>query len=457
MSNVTREVHVEGEAPVNPYSLLGAVNASGQSVQRACLIFVTAWAYLMITVATVTHRDLLLSSDVTLPLLGVKLGLTRFFLIVPAVLLAAHAALLAQSVVLARKTLELDAALRMLEATDRRTHPLRLELGGFGLVQAIAGPQRSRVPGALVHGVCWFVLAGLPVVGLLFVQAAFLPYHDEAITWVHRVALAADLVLLALVGVFLVSREVSLGGALGRDWRGYPMRIAGASLGGAAAVALSLSVITIPGESFEHLGTAIAGGAQGPDKAGRTARAGSSERALFGLVARTLDVSDVELSANGGRINLRGRDLRNARLDRSTLRNADLTGANIEGASLAGADLREARLERAVISGADLSGARLDKADLTGAILRGANLARAALSGADLTGADLIGANLAKARLKGAALTAARLDGATLDGADRDIVGAGAGLILLRSAGADPADVAPPAPATGGLATGLRP
>ena len=40
---------------------------------------------------------------------------------------------------------ELDGALRMVEATDRRTHPLRLELNNFFFVQAIAGPERSRV------------------------------------------------------------------------------------------------------------------------------------------------------------------------------------------------------------------------------------------------------------------------------------------------------------------------
>ena len=46
---------------------------------------------------------------------------------------------LAQLVLLARKTLEFDQAVQNLEATDRRTHPLRLELHNFFFVQASPG------------------------------------------------------------------------------------------------------------------------------------------------------------------------------------------------------------------------------------------------------------------------------------------------------------------------------
>ena len=35
----------------------------------------------------------------------------------------------------------------MLETTEQRTHPLRLELDNFFFVQAIAGPERSRIVG----------------------------------------------------------------------------------------------------------------------------------------------------------------------------------------------------------------------------------------------------------------------------------------------------------------------
>ena len=58
----------------------------------------------------------------------------------------------------------------------------------------------------------------------------------------------------------------------------------------------------------------------------------------------------------------------------TTLRGADLRGADLYGADLRGADLYGADLRGADLYGADLSGADLYGADLRGANLRGANL-----------------------------------------------------------------------------------
>ena len=54
------------ETPVNPYSLLEAVNRSSGTANTAWLIFVGLLAYLLITVAGVTHKDLLLNAAITL-------------------------------------------------------------------------------------------------------------------------------------------------------------------------------------------------------------------------------------------------------------------------------------------------------------------------------------------------------------------------------------------------------
>ncbi len=70
-------------------------------------------------------------------------------------------------------------------------------------------------------------------------------------------------------------------------------------------------------------------------------------------------------------------------VDADTLRDADLSDANLRGANLRRADLREADLRRANLRGADLG-----EADLRGANLSGANLSRADLSGANLSGAN---------------------------------------------------------------------
>ena len=99
--------------------------------------------------------------------------------------------------------------------------------------------------------------------------------------------------------------------------------------------------------------------------------------------------------------------------DNTTLREANLWGADLREADLRGADLQEANLWGANLRGADLQGA-----DLWGANLRGANLWGANLQGANLRGANLLGANLRGANLRGANLLEANLRGADLQGAD---------------------------------------
>ena len=70
--------------------------------------------------------------------------------------------------------------------------------------------------------------------------------------------------------------------------------------------------------------------------------------------------------------------------------------------SMKDADLSEADLSGADLSRMNLSGANLSRANLTGAYLLNANLSRANLSRADLSGANLTGAYLLNADLSGA-------------------------------------------------------
>jgi uncharacterized protein YjbI with pentapeptide repeats len=481
MNDETRLAIDDVETPVNPYSLLAAVNASARSANVAWLIFLGLMAYLLVATLSVTHRDLLLGSDVTLPLLQVQIGLIRFFVLVPILLVLFHIALLGKLALLASKTREFDAALRLLESTDQRSHPLRLELDNFFLVQVIAGPERSRVLSAFLNGLSWLTLVFFPVALLLYVQVAFLPFHDAFVTIVHRLAVLADVVLLLLMGVFLARPEMTYFGAFWRTAVHNP----GSLVFGVALLVAALFVsafATVPGEAHHN---------------GRLSFLIGHDGALFGLFPRNLNVTDAGLSggkiiAVGARsINLRGRDLRFARLDRSDLHGADLAGANLDGASFAGADLRQvwlqcddrtdlrpsenrqavpcasargasfakARFAGARMSGLDLRGARLEgaqlegvnlanaqmtgvdfsradlrRADLSGgAALQGANFEQANLQGADLSGASLQMADLSGAALQGASLSFANLEGAVL----RDAALEGAGLQGAKLFGAD--------------------
>jgi len=110
--------------------------------------------------------------------------------------------------------------------------------------------------------------------------------------------------------------------------------------------------------------------------------------------------------------------------DDGLLKEAELGGANLQGANLYGANLARAFLYQTNLKGAGLYqinlkeailyGANLEGADLGGAKLEEANLEEANLAGADLQGANLAGADLKSANLEGAYLAGANLEGVYL-------------------------------------------
>lgn len=448
------------ETPVNPYSLLEAVNRSSDTAHMGWLIFLGIMAYLLVAVAGVTHRDLLLATPVPLPVLGVEIQQVQFFQFASVLLVLFHLGLVSQLVLLARKTLEFDNAVEQLEPTRRRTHPLRLELHNFFFVQGIAGPNRSKIMALFLHGMSWLTLVVIPVMLLLFIQISFLPYHSIGITWTHRIALLVDIGILALLGVFLTRAETNFFHALSRAVITHPLTTFGTMILFGGLMFISFVIATIPGEALDLSLRKYF------EKSENTRRAasdesgwanplpflfGSSDGSLFGLFHRNLIVTDSDLvvdrdvSKGEPSISLRNRDLRFARLDRSDLHQADMTGSNLDGASLTGANLIDVRLncsdENELILTDDRKRARcasarhanFDRARLTGASMNGidlrfaelkeANLERATLKFAWLSGANFSSANLQKtditggAKAQGAVFLIASLEGADFTGA----------------------------------------
>jgi uncharacterized protein YjbI with pentapeptide repeats len=452
MADVGR-IAPDSETPVNPYSLLEAVNSSSDTAHTGWLIFLAIMTYLMIAVAGVTHEALLLETPVQLPILQVNIQLKQFFQFAPVVLVLFHLGILAQLVLLARKTLEFDHAIRLLETSDRRTHPLRLELHNFFFVQAIAGPERSIIMSGFLHVMSWLTIVILPVVLLLYMQLSFLPYHDETTTWINRIALVFDISMLLLIGVFLMRAEPSFFQAFWRSTVAHPLSSAITAFVLALVAYVSFFAATVPGEALDHLNRqmlSVAGGDGQP----AVQRSGflvpflpqRNDGTLFGIFRKNLEVTDSDLfegrRRRGGEktLNLRGRDLRYAKLDRTDLQGVDLTNAVLDGASLVGAKLQKASLNCADLNtlllsndrvaakcptarGVDLAGADLEGAHLAGVDLQGANLSEARLDGADLANATLTGANFSSAHLDKTDLTGVQAQGAnflnaSLQGAD---------------------------------------
>ena len=443
------------ETPVNPYSLLEAVNSSSDTAHTGWLIFLAIMTYLMIAVAGVTHADLLLETPVELPILQVKIQLAQFFRFAPVILLLFHLGLVSQLVLLAKETLEFDHAVRLLEPSAVRSHPLRLELNNFFFVQAIAGPQRSAVMSTFLHGMSWLTLVVLPVVLLLYIQVVFLPYHDVGITWTHRLALLVDIVMLISIGVFLMRAETSFMRAFLRTTASHPISFVATAIVLALVGLFSFFVATVPGELMDRLTggsqrLAPAAGAATQGQAGGFAMpfiGASADGSLFGLFLRNIVVTDTDLVVDKDQtpgepsVSLRGRDLRYARLDRTDLHQADLTGADLQGASLVGTDLRGAWLHCADITGLLLTE---DRAASRCTSARRANFTRARLDGAHMTGIDLRSSKLEEASLDSVSLAYSLLTGADFSSADLDkadltggITAQGAQFLIASLQGAD--------------------
>jgi hypothetical protein len=126
-------------------------------------------------------------------------------------------------------------------------------------------------------------------------------------------------------------------------------------------------------------------------------------------------VSNIDVDVQPGR----GESYRDANLEGAQLNGANFSGRNLRGANLAkvsavdsnfsGANLKDASLEEgnfenANFSGANLKNANAEHARFVGANLTGTNFRDANLEGVDFTEAKLAGANLYGANLEGATL-----------------------------------------------------
>ena len=73
---------------------------------------------------------------------------------------------------------------------------------------------------AFLNLMSWLTIVILPVVLLLYMQVAFLPYHDVTTTWINRIFLTLDIAGILLIGVFLMRAETSFfAGVLALDLR----------------------------------------------------------------------------------------------------------------------------------------------------------------------------------------------------------------------------------------------
>jgi hypothetical protein len=119
-------------------------------------------------------------------------------------------------VLLAGKVGDFDTELKVQITDEEAQTRLRHQLPSNIFVQFLAGSRDLRTGrvGTLLQLIAWISLVIGPVALLVFFELQFLPYHDEPITWWHRIGVLADIVLLWLLWPSIVRGERA-----GLSWR----------------------------------------------------------------------------------------------------------------------------------------------------------------------------------------------------------------------------------------------
>jgi uncharacterized protein YjbI with pentapeptide repeats len=402
------------------------------------LSYLFALFYFAVAAGAVTHEDLFFERAVKLPFLGIDLPLLAFFFLAPILFVIVHAYTLVHLVMLTEKAKRFRKALHESgrNVTEKARENLRWQLPSNVFIQFLAGPSdlREGAFGWLLRAIAWITLVIAPILLLLMMQVQFLPFHSSVITWTHRLALLADLILIWwLCGKVLSSSKLE---GRHRLLPGVVSAVAFAlSLG---AVLFSWTTATFRGELQDHEDSIVTGESgllpreeslhdllfnlPIDDTIRRRKSPFSSTLVLSGLnVYEGLKIDDPEKAKWRDYVfRARGRDLTGANFDLAILRKVDFAGARLEGASFKGAQTEGTSFAGATLFGASFIRAKLDNAQLQGASLNGAQLQGASLVSAQLQGASLANAQLGGASLKGAQLQGASLNGAQLEGASLD-------------------------------------
>jgi len=434
--------------PEEVNGFLDEANATSEPARTSWLAFLALLTYVVVTLASVSHKDLLLNSPVRLPIINADIPLVGFFQYAPAMLLLVYLSLLVQHVILARKYRKFTDALAAYEMKTRTQHLARERVHSYAFSQILAGPEPNRITKLMMQLIVYVTFAFLPIITLLYFQIKFLPFHEVWITYWHRFAVILGFAMLILLTPIMQhappKRKWDIRvGPQAEAWEASGRQVALVLLLLPIAVGFSWLIATVPDEWIDRrLGfvpPAAAGiGAEDEarllnpivrrvvyDRLPDDGNKGWWRRWL--LSYRVLIVEDTDLGVDASaKLVLRERNFRYALLNRSDFRRADLTWADLRGTQMwrtsAKGKLNDTQLQGAVLKEAQLQGAHLSSASFQGANLslaelQGANLSYAKLQGADLRGAQLQGADLRYAQLQGANLEGAALQDADLEGA----------------------------------------
>ena len=411
------------------FRLKEAVENAAVISRRSYVLHLVISIYIILIVASTSDIDILLGSDVELPLLNIKVSLKLAYIIASPLYILYHCALFMQLYFLAKKTHGLRSYIEE-NFDSSQIKILQDSVYPFLLGQAIADrhikvDERDQAFSKfLLTIMSTGTLIVLPLIVLLSVQIKFLSYQSEFITMIHKASFFGDLLLIWLFVPKIMSagRDIEL---LQRKGAFYFV----SSAIGIILILFSSLVLTVPMSQIDMFLSFL-------DSARRyiprnvvlndtlLVRQEPPGEIRAHYLKMPPEGDEKEAWARHAQpINLRKRSLISAEFKRAILDRADFSNANLTQADFSGARLQRARFASVIASHVVFENAELQYATFLGADLKDASLRFARLNNADLQNADLRrgyldSANLSGAKLKGSDLTSTKFQNAILSGAD---------------------------------------
>ena len=411
--------------------LLESANDSARHFRNVYLAYLTVMIYIFVIVLSTEQELLFRAGDKQLPLVHISVPIVAFFTWIPWALLVLHFYLLIQVKFLSDKVRLYDQRLNNYLISKEDIRDAQMLLASVPLVHILVeDKERSIIYAILLYLIVFVSLVVFPLIVLIVTQIAFLPYQSELTTWIHRIVILIDVLMLWALG-----RNIIRSHERKTIWIN--------SVAGLLVVLVPVFVfivvfINFPGSKIYNPVTAsfyelemveeiMPNRFDLPDRK-LVKKEPAPELLAVHLGGQTDNENLINQSSSIWcqyadpldleRRKFREAQLRGAALCNAILQDSDLTDADLGRANLTDADLGRANLTDAYLGRANLTDADFRRADLTDAYLGRANLTDADLGRANLTDADFRRADLTDASLWRANLTDVSLEGANLTDAD---------------------------------------
>ena len=172
-----------------------AVDDSSRAIRNIYIFFLLLATYIAVIIGSTTDGQLLKISPIKLPLLDVALPIVGFYALIPWLFVLLLFNLLLELYLLSEKLHVWEKTIYAFNDETMRQEQF-VRLYPFPFNHMIIGKHHSRLIRLLFGIVVWVTVILLPISLLLWAQVRFLPYHDVIITWIQRLALYLEIVLL---------------------------------------------------------------------------------------------------------------------------------------------------------------------------------------------------------------------------------------------------------------------